>query len=78
MSTLLANMANTILMFISKLMDIFLKTTKNDNDRKMTSRFIYLGKPIFKGEIKAKLIIERMSMIVKQTTLILEPNIMVD
>lgn len=52
MSTLLANTANTMLMFISKLMDIFLKTTKNENDGKMTSRFIYLGKPIFKGEIK--------------------------
>jgi hypothetical protein len=42
-------------MIISKLIDIILgKKNNNDDDKIKTSRFIYVGKPIFKGEIKNK------------------------
>jgi hypothetical protein len=37
---------------ISKLIDIILRTKNNDDDNKIkTSRFIYIGKMIFKGTI---------------------------
>jgi hypothetical protein len=49
--TIIANWGG---MIISKLIDIILGK-KNNNDNKIkTSRFIYVGKPIFKGEIKNK------------------------
>ena len=39
-------------MVISRLIDVFLRTKKNDDDDKVkTSRFTYIGNPIFKGEI---------------------------
>jgi hypothetical protein len=41
-------------MIISKLIDVILRTDNNDDDKIKTSRFIYVGKPIFKGEIKNK------------------------
>lgn len=41
-------------LFISKLIDTILRTKNNDDDRIKTSRFIYVGKPIFKGEINNK------------------------
>ena len=48
--TIIANWGG---MVISKLIDIVLRTNNNnDNDKIKTSRFIYVGKPIFKGEIK--------------------------
>ncbi len=46
--------ANWCGMIISKLIDIILRTKNNDDDKIKTSRFIYVGKPIFKGEIKDK------------------------
>jgi hypothetical protein len=50
--TIIANWGG---MIISKLIDIVLRTkNNNDNDKIKTSRFIYVGKPIFKGEIKNK------------------------
>ena len=48
--TIIANWGG---MVISKLIDIVLRTkNNNDNNKIKTSRFIYVGKPIFKGEIK--------------------------
>jgi len=50
--TIIANWGG---MIISKLIDIVLRTkNNNDNNKIKTSRFIYVGKPIFKGEIKNK------------------------
>ena len=49
--TIIANWGG---MIISKLIDVILRTKNNDDDRIKTSRFIYVGKPIFKGEIKDK------------------------
>ena len=50
--TIIANWGG---MIISKLIDVILRTKNNDDDKKIkTSRFIYVGKPIFKGEIKNK------------------------
>ena len=45
-----AIISNWVLWSISKLIDIF-QRAKNDNDEIKTSRFIHIGKPIFKGEI---------------------------
>ena len=48
--TIIANWGG---MVISRLIDIVLRTkNNNDNNKIKTSRFIYVGKPIFKGEIK--------------------------
>jgi hypothetical protein len=49
--TIIANWGG---MIISKLIDVILRTDNNDDDKIKTSRFIYVGKPIFKGEIKNK------------------------
>ena len=49
--TIIANWGG---MIISKLIDVILRTKNNDDDKIKTSRFIYIGKPIFKGEIKNK------------------------
>lgn len=46
--TIIANWGG---MVISKLIDVFLRTKKNDDGKVKTSRFIYIGNPIFKGEI---------------------------
>ena len=47
--TIIANWGG---MVISRLIDVFLRTKKNDDDGKVkTSRFTYIGNPIFKGEI---------------------------
>ena len=47
--TIIANWGG---MVISRLIDVFLRTKKNDDDDKVkTSRFTYIGNPIFKGEI---------------------------
>jgi hypothetical protein len=45
-------LANTGLIIISKVIDVTARTPTNENDGIRTSRFIYIGKPIFKGEIK--------------------------
>jgi len=48
--TIIANWGG---MVILRLIDIVLRTkNNNDNNKIKTSRFIYVGKPIFKGEIK--------------------------
>jgi hypothetical protein len=45
-------MANWGGMGISRLIDVFLTTKNNNDDDKIkTSRFTYIGNPIFKGEI---------------------------
>ena len=49
--TIIANWGG---MIISKLIDVTLRTKNNNDDKIKTSRFIYVGKPIFKGEIKDK------------------------
>ncbi|HEY0579266.1 MAG TPA: hypothetical protein VGC75_01040, partial [Candidatus Nitrosocosmicus sp.] len=49
-----AIIANEGLMIISKLIDSVLMTKKNENNGIRTSRFIYIGKPIFKGEIDSR------------------------
>jgi hypothetical protein len=49
-----AIIANEGLMIISKLIDMVLMTKKNENNGIRTSRFIYIGKPIFKGEIDSR------------------------
>ena len=49
-SWLWAIISNWVLWSISKLIDIF-QRDKNNNDEIKTSRFIHIGKPIFKGEI---------------------------
>ena len=41
-------------MSTSRLIDIVLRKKDNDDDKIKTSRFIYIGKSIFKGEIKNK------------------------
>lgn len=49
--TIIANWGG---MIISKLIDIILGKKNNNGNKIKTSRFIYVGKPIFKGEIKNK------------------------
>lgn len=41
-------------MSISRLIDVILRKKNSDDDKIKTSRFIYVGEPIFKGEIKNK------------------------
>jgi hypothetical protein len=41
-------------MSISRLIDIILRKKHIDDDKIKTSRFVYIGKPIFEGEIKNK------------------------
>lgn len=44
--------ANWCAMVISEFIDIILRKRNNNDNKIKTSRFIYIGKPIFKGEIK--------------------------
>ncbi len=41
-------------MSISRLINIILRKKDTDDDKIRTSRFVYIGEPIFKGEIKNK------------------------
>ncbi|MDN5846407.1 MAG: hypothetical protein L0H53_09055 [Candidatus Nitrosocosmicus sp.] len=41
-------------MSISRLIDIILRKKDTDDDKIKTSRFVYIGEPIFEGEIKNK------------------------
>ncbi len=45
---------NRCVMSISRLIDVILRKRDTDDDKIKTSRFVYIGESIFKGEIKNK------------------------